>query len=341
MVSDEDFRVDQRSLRLVYENWPEHFRSAASLATSIDRDPTFYDSVFFCGMGGSATSCDILNGLTQFYGNKYSAVVRGGRMPNSLNSHSLVIVNSVSGNTEEAILMAKEASDKNAEVICISSGGILKDFASSRSLKQVTIPSLSVPRASLPYLLVPGLRLISPFLDMSISNELGIIHEKLMEERNRICSEIPMETNIAKKVASFLRDSFVFCFTSPFMISVGTRFKNSLNENAKTHCTKESILESMHNEIVPFTFDTNGFARKVIFLKWHMDTLFVHEKFNKVQSLFNEIGQSYMEISSQENSLLSAILRSIYLLDFATVYMAITYGIDPTPTPAIDIIKNL
>jgi glucose/mannose-6-phosphate isomerase len=336
-----DYSVDQKSLRLVYENWPQHFKNALSISCSIDKDPSFYETLFFCGMGGSATSCDILNEIMQSEGNRYSTVVRGGSLPNSVNKRSLVIVNSVSGNTEEALAMASQAADKNAEVICVSSGGKLKEFASSRGVKQITIPNLFVPRASLPYLVVPGLKLISPFLNNPISNELEMVQVKLIEEKNRIASHVPVEKNLARKLAIFLKDSFVFCFTSPSMLSAGTRFKNSLNENAKTHCTKESILESMHNEIVPFTFDTNTLTRKVIFLKWDMDNDFVHQKFQKVQNLFKEIGQPYFELSSQESSLILAILRFIYILDFATVYMAITYGIDPTPTPAIDILKNL
>ena len=56
-----------------------------------------------------------------------STVVRGQVIPFRTNKRSLVIVNNVSGNTREAISNMDEASERNAEVVCISSGGQLRE----------------------------------------------------------------------------------------------------------------------------------------------------------------------------------------------------------------------
>lgn len=342
MSSSSDFlTVDQKLLHTIYEKWPEHFRNAARISCETDKDPEYYNSVFFCGMGGSATSCDILNDLMQYYGGVFSAVVRGNNLPQTVNSHSLVIINSVSGNTEEALAMVDRASDKKAEVICISSGGKLKDLAASYGHKYIGIPDLFLPRASLPYLILPGLNLIRPILKNFNDNEVLNIHKNLSDVADRISINVSVEENVAKRIANFLKNGFVFCFTSPQLISAGTRFKNSLNENAKLHCTKETILESVHNEIVPFTFKSNAFIRKVILLQWVNDVHFVKQRFKRLQYFFSEIGQPYLEVSSSENSLVAAILCSIYILDYSTIYMAIAKGIDPSPTPAIDILKRI
>src|SRR5215207_3603424 len=93
-------------------------------------------------------------------------------IPASTDKHSLVVVNSISGNTQEVISMTEEASKRNAEIICITSGGKLKELALKNSHKVINIPDLSIPRASLPYLLMPGLNLISPFLPSTIRNEI-------------------------------------------------------------------------------------------------------------------------------------------------------------------------
>ena len=78
------------------------------------------------------------------------------------------------------------------------------------------------------------------------------IYLHLLKESTDNSLEVPPGINRAKVIASFLKLGFTFCFTSLFFLSVGTRFKNSLNENAKLHCFRDSILESTHNEIVPF-----------------------------------------------------------------------------------------
>jgi glucose/mannose-6-phosphate isomerase len=342
LVHELPLKVDQRLLYLIYEKWPEHFREAANIKCSLDKDFQFYRSVFFCGMGGSATSCDILSDLMHCYGSIPSSVVRGHALPPTVNNTSLVIINSVSGNTLEALCMAAEASAKKAEVICISAGGKLKEMALSRGHRHINIPNLFLPRASLPYLVFPGLRLISPFLSNGFDKtQFEEICRRLSEQRRKISMNISGEENLAKKVASFLKNGFAFCFASPLLLSAATRFKNSLNENAKLHCSKDSILESTHNEIVPFTYMGNGIDRKVIFLRWKSgDSMFITQRFEKVQHLFSEIGQSWIEVAPEDGSLLSAILTSIYILDYSTVYIAISKGLDPSTTPAIDILKK-
>jgi len=253
-----------------------------------------------------------------------------------------VIVNSISGNTLETIAMMEKASERNAEVICISSGGKLKELAASNSHKHIHIPNLSLPRASLPYLIMPGLMLINPFLKKSLEEEISSIHRSISKIAKKISVTVPQESNIAKKIASFLENGFAFCFTSPCLISVGTRFKNSLNENAKVHCVKESVLEASHNEIVPFTYyNSNGFAAKVLLLEWVCDQTLVKERFKKMHSFLTRIKQPLMELHTFENTLINAIICSIYILDYATIYMAMSRNMDPSPTPAIDILKEV
>lgn len=152
--------------------------------------------------------------------------------------------------------------------------------------------------------------------------------------------KVPHEANVAKKIAYFLSEGFAFCFASPSLVSVATRFKNSLNENAKIHCLKESLLEASHNEIVPFTYD-NNLCAKAMLLRWSSDSEITRGRFEKIHKLFGEINQPIMEITAAEKNLFSAIISSIYKLDYATIYMAIIRKVDPLPTPAIDILKSI
>ena len=95
------------------------------------------------------------------------------------------------------------------------------------------------------------------------------------------------EFNAAKKIANFLDDSTALCFTSPYLVSAGTRFKNSMRMRRDV----ESILEASHNEIVPFTFNDGNSPSKVLLLRWDEDCFVVDERFNQEKAFFNEIGQ--------------------------------------------------
>jgi glucose/mannose-6-phosphate isomerase len=343
LITETDLtNVDQKRLYRIYEEWPYYFKESAALSCKLDHPADYYTSIVFCGMGGSATSCDILNDLLQSHTNVYSTVLRGQHIPLSTNKHSLVVVKSISGNTQEVISMTEEASKRNAEIICVTSGGKLKELAIKESHKVINIPDLSIPRASLPYLLMPGLNLISPFLPSTIRNEIKSLPNSLSKVARDIAVSVPEKINEAKKIARFLENSFTFCFTSPNLYSAGSRFKNSLNENAKVHCINESILEASHNEIVPFSFDNkSNLSRRVLFLRWKEDPAIVNNRFQKVKHFFRSIGQPFKEVNAFDEGIVSAIVASIYLLDYSTIYMAIASNLDPAPTPAIDILKEI
>jgi glucose/mannose-6-phosphate isomerase len=333
-------QVDQNKIYHIYERWPQYFKEAAKLSCKIDHDPQFYESIILCGVGGSATSCDILSDVLYNYCSIPCYVVRGNNMPRTINRKSLVVVNSVSGNTQEAVSMMHEASERGSEVVSITSGGKLKEKTAMEGHKTIDIPNLSLPRAALPYLIIPGLSLIEGFLSKSFREEISFLDCSISRIANNISIDIPYEHNVAKKIAGFIDNGFSFCFSSPSLTSVANRFKNSLNENAKVHCINESILEASHNEIVPFTFNRKAYTPTVLFVRWSHDPQIVSERFTKVGLFFKGIRQPFKELNMFNDDLLTAIISSIYILDYSTIYMAIAHRIDPTPTPAIDILKK-
>lgn len=338
ITSADILKVDQAFVHKAYEKWPEHFKQASNIKAKSDHDASFYKSLVFCGVGGSGTSSDILHEVAHYSGNISSTVLKGEHIPEFVNKRSLVIVNSVSGNTSEAIEMLKGTAKQGAEVICISSGGRLKEEAVKQGLKHIDIPNLSLPRASLPYLLMPGLNILAPLLQKPL--DISSLYRSLKQTEKKVSLSVPYENNVSKQIASFMEGGMAFCFTSPQMMSSGTRFKNSLNENSKLHCLSGSVMESSHNEIVPFTFN-NNLQSKILLLRWIMDSADVEERFGRFKALFKRIGRPFIELMTEEESLLHAIVSSIYILDYATIYIAVSRGIDPSPTPAIDILKNL
>src|ERR671919_759189 len=101
MIKPEDVgKFDRKRLYSIYTAWNNHFKDALSLlgVPSLSHPVSSYESLVFCGMGGSATNCDILQEIMNVYGSIPSTTVRGDQMPAFVNNKSLVIVTSVSGN---------------------------------------------------------------------------------------------------------------------------------------------------------------------------------------------------------------------------------------------------
>lgn len=331
-------QLDKSGVVSIYEEWPRYFRDAARIPAAIGHDPSYYSSIVLGGMGASGTSCDILKDIILANSKINPIVLKGEDLPPSVDGRSLVIIYSVSGNTAESVAMAETATDRGAEVICISSGGKLKEMAVAKGYKHIEIPKLLLPRASLPYLILPGLKLVGPFLDMPIENEIEDLCNTITTASIGISLRSRENTDHSKRMADFLLCGLPFCFVSPALISVATRFKNSLNENAKMHCIKESILEASHNEIVPFTFENNVTPR-VLLLRWTGDSQIVRERFNRIASLLSSNGHEVFEFIASGNAM-SAIMSAIYVLDCATIHAALMRNMDPSPTPAIEILKR-
>ena len=183
----------------MYKEWPRYFEDATNVICKPDHEPDFYKSIILCGMGGSATACDIINDVMLAYGKTSTIVVRGHLMPSHVDKHTLVLVNSASGNTEEVNTATEQAVQKKAEAICIASGGKLEDLAAKYGPKHIAIKKLRFPRAALPYLLMPGFKIVSPFMKKSIDDELALISKNLSNVSKYMSVNVPLESSPAKK----------------------------------------------------------------------------------------------------------------------------------------------
>ena len=115
------------------------------------------------------------------------------------------------------------------------------------------------------------------------------------------------------------------------------RFKNSMQENAKTHTIIENIIESSHNGIVAWDKPTK---LQPILLQGMDDYVKTKERLKIIKEFFNEKDIRYQEIFSKDGSILSKLVCLIYQLDFTSIYNAILSGIDPSPVNSIDFIKS-
>jgi hypothetical protein len=92
--------------------------------------------------------------------------------------------------------------------------------------------------------------------------------------------------------------------------------------------------------VVSFSSKNESQASKVLFLKWSNDHSIVNDRFNKVKTFLENVGQPFTEIVNCDSSLVIGILSSIYSLDYSTIYMAINRHVDPSVTPAVDILEK-
>jgi len=326
-------KYDPNGMHDVYDKWA-HIAKDAYDSDLESVDFKDIDHVVFSGMGGSGTIGDLFSSILSKT-NIHTTIVKGYELPNTVDKNTLVITTSVSGNTVETLTTLTSATKKNCKTIAFSSGGKMESFCSKNNIIFRKIPEIHSPRASFPsyvYSILKTLNSIIPLKKQEIIDSL----KQLELTSKEISSEVLSDKNPSVNLARLISGIPVIYY--PWGLeATAIRFKNSLQENAKTHAVIEDIIESSHNGIVSWERPSGMVP---IMIEGTDDHIKTKERQNILRHYFEENNITYKEISSVDGGILSKIMCLIYLLDYSTIYYAVQLGIDPSPVKSIDYIKG-
>ncbi len=108
-------KYDVSGMYKVYDQWPRIARESY-LSSQDVVDFGKIDHIVFSGMGGSGTIGDILSSILSKT-NIHVAVVKGYHLPNTVDSKTLVITTSISGNTAETLSVLDAARKTKCKLI--------------------------------------------------------------------------------------------------------------------------------------------------------------------------------------------------------------------------------
>jgi len=326
-------KYDPNGMHDVYDKWA-HIAKDAYDSDLESVDFKDIDHVVFSGMGGSGTIGDLFSSILSKT-NIHTTIVKGYELPNTVDKNTLVITTSVSGNTVETLTTLTSATKKNCKTIAFSSGGKMESFCSKNNIIFRKIPEIHSPRASFPsyvYSILKTLNSIIPLKKQEIIDSL----KQLELTSKEISSEVLSDKNPSVNLARLISGIPVIYY--PWGLeATAIRFKNSLQENAKTHAVIEDIIESSHNGIVSWERPSGMVP---IMIEGTDDHIKTKERQDILRHYFEENNITYKEISSVDGGILSKIMCLIYLLDYSTIYYAVQLGIDPSPVKSIDYIKG-
>lgn len=324
---------DPQGMYKIYDKWPQIAKDAYnSEIESIDFKDI--DHVIFSGMGGSGTIGDLLSSVLSKT-NIHTTVVKGYTLPKTVDEKTLVVTTSVSGDTIETLSALESANKKNCQIIGFSSGGKMESFCTKNNISYRKIPKIHSPRASFPSFLYSILKTLNSIIPIDPQQIIQSI--KLLENISKDISSTNLsDTNPSLNLANWI-DGIPIIYYPWGLQAAAIRFKNSLQENAKTHAIVEDVIESSHNGIVSWERNSNVIPVMIEGTDDHPKT---KERWSILREYFDENQIKYKEIFTINGGILSKILCLIYQLDYATIYHAVQLGIDPSPIKSIDFIKE-
>jgi len=340
-------------------------RTAVTLAGEADVARVAADgrprSLVVTGMGGSGVSGDVLAAVAGGGCPVPIVTHRGYGLPGWVGPADLVAAVSCSGSTEETLSAADEAVRRGCRLLMVGGAdSALAERAEQAGSPYVVVPGGRQPRASLWALAVPlvvaahALELL-PAPATVLEATAGRL--EAVSERCRPSSDAFV--NPAKVLAIELAGTVPMVWgASPLAGVAAYRFSTQLAENAKYPGIPGVLPEANHNLVVTFDgvfagrvaekdfFDDRaaeepeGPARlRLVLLRDRDEHPQAARRAEASRELAGRRGIEVSELVAEGESPLERLASLIGLIDYATVYLALLLGLDPTPVTAISELK--
>jgi len=339
-------QIDKADMLGLLLNFPLQCRDASRLTqdTKILFEKRNFTKIVFSGLGGSAIGADLARSYLYFESRLPILVFREYELPASVDSSTLIFISSYSGNTEETISAYRQAKERGAAIIIISSDGKLKEYAQKDRITFIQIPGGLPPRCALGYLSIIPLCILAKLgliqdPHLAINQMIGVLEG--LRNKN-LDPHIAQKDNIAKYIAAKLFNKFTVIYASSIHFDVvAMRLRGQLSENSKSLASSHLFPEMNHNEIVGWQNPKKIFKNFIVLLLRDKD---MHPRVARRMEITRDIikkqGVSLIEVWSRGQDLLSRIFSLIYIGDFISYYLAILYGIDPTPVDRVTYLKE-
>jgi len=326
-------KIDIQKMYTAYEKWPQ-LASEAYKNKNESLDLKNIDHFVFAGMGGSGALGDVFNSIMSKT-NTHVSVIKGYKLPKTVDKNTLVVCTSVSGNTQETLSILKQVKKNSAKSISFSDNGEIEKFCLHNNLQYRFVKENHSPRVSFSSFLYTMLKVLEPMMPITKIEILESIKELEYAKKKNSVENLTKE-NPSLNLAEWIQGIPLIYYPSG-LNAVAIRFRNSLQENAKTHAIIEDIIETSHNGIVAWEKTSNV---QPILLRGKDDSLKTKERYDIFKEYFIKNRIDFKEIYSIKGNILSKIVDLIYVLDYVSIYLAIKRKIDPSPVNSIDFIKS-
>lgn len=332
--------LDKSDFRQMIISAPDQFAEGMRIADGVRVDGDF-DKIMISGMGGSALPGNLfriyLNDLFRKGGKRPLGVFQNRfyGLPPEAHDQCLNFICSYSGNTEETIASFEEALAAGLPCIGLSAGGKIESMCQEHGIPHIKLPLPTPefqPRAGTGYFFGALFQvLVNQGLVPDASDELRSLAEKLKRS-------FPAIEEQGKALAKKLAGKTPVVYASTKYKSVAMVWKIKINENAKTPAFWNFFPELNHNEMVGWTLPQGKFV--VIMLRDPEDHPRNLKRFEITAGLLREKGVDVELIDMAGEDVFSKIFMSIALGDFASYYLALEYGQDPTPVAMVEDLKH-
>ncbi len=318
------------------ERFPAQLLEALEIGnnSTINKHDREINKVYVAGLGGSGIGGNFVQEFVKDECKVPFVVGKGYDIPAWVDSNTLCIVSSYSGNTEETLHAFEIIKGTGAKIVCLSSGGKLIAEAKENGYDHIKLPDdWPSPRACLGYSLTQQLFVL---------NKLGLISESSIGQIKKSVDLIKFNMDDikaeAKKVANFFIHKMPIIYTTNRMGAVALRLRQQINENAKMLCWHHIIPEMNHNEVLGWGIKNEDFA--VLYFRNEDDFKRNAVRIDINKDIISKYTSNIMEVYSKGNSLVEKSIYFVHLGDWISWYLSELRGVDAVEIDVINYLKG-
>lgn len=319
---------------------PDHISDAMWRAESAMLAPAETECMIVCGMGGSAIGADLAAAVAGQDAERPIVTLRGYELPSWVDERHSVVLSSYSGSTEETLACFEQARATGAGLYVISSGGPISEAAHAAGIPLIGLPGIFQPRAAVAYGVVS-------VLEIAIAN--GIVPAAVRKDLDAAAGllrelgaewGVEAEDSAAKRLAREAFGRLPVIYGAGLTEPVAYRWKCQINENAKRPAWSATLPEANHNEICGW----QGATEVTEHAAWFLADSGQHPRIAERIRIESEIASGHRAraetIASAGESRAERLFSLVLLGDLVSLYLAVLHGVDPTPVPLIEDLKD-
>lgn len=341
----EDFsKLDSQNMLAEINSLPEQLQEAWEEAQEFSlREYGHIRQVIVAGMGGSAIGADLVKAYIEPFSKVSLEVHRDYDLPAwASGPDTLVVVSSHSGNTEETRSAMEAALMRGCSLLAITTGGKIAELARQQDVQLWVFNHQGQPRAAVGYsfaLLLNALYRLGFIPDPGAEIQDAV--REMLSQRDLLAPELPDHQNPAKRQAGQLIDRWVSVFGADLLAPVARRWKGQVSEIAKAWGQYEDLPEADHNTLAGVVNPEEILTKTIaLFLKSSHNHPRNQRRIELTKKNFMLEGISTDSVKASGKSRLAQMWTLVQFGDYTAYYLAMAYGVDPTPVAAIENLKK-
>ncbi len=298
------------------------------------------------GMGGSGLGADVIKSVFKQSLKIPLDIVHDYTLPGYVDSHTLVILSSYSGSTQEIITAAQSASDKQAQIMAICSGGKLWTLAEKNHWPVYKItptynPS-NQPRMAIGYSVLGIVSLCAKAGIISVAmSDIDQVTATLADVVADNTVEVETDHNPAKMLAYQVYDKRTVLLGADFLEGALHVATNQSNENAKSF-TGYCVIPEINHHILESLRFPSSLKETHIFIFFNSDLNYPEnqKRVRLTQEIFEEHSLECVSLNLKGPTHLAQSFELINFMSFVSLYLAMLEGINPSPIPDVESFKQ-